>query len=82
VHGGLGGKFLCSQVKAVQQNYFNGYTEFESGYWERDQDIILDPFAWIKLHVKNVNPYDEMDRFATSGPWGGAGIINTILEQW
>jgi hypothetical protein len=79
--------FFTYQVKAVQQNYFNGYTEFESGYWERDRDIILDPFAWIKAHVKNVNPFDEMDYLFTSS--NGGGIImekqltprNYILEE-
>ncbi|MBL7816635.1 MAG: hypothetical protein JNL70_16560 [Saprospiraceae bacterium] len=24
-------------------------------------NIVLDPFAWIKVHVKNVNPFDDRD---------------------
>lgn len=63
--------FFTYQVKAVQQNYFKGYTEFESGYWERDRDIILDPFAWIKVHVKNVNPFDDNDYLFTASKGGG-----------
>jgi hypothetical protein len=26
-----------------------------------NNDIVLDPFAWIKVHVKNVNPFNERD---------------------
>ena len=59
------------QVKAVQQNYYNGYRGFQSGYWERDRDIILDPFAWIKVHVKNVNPFDDNDYLFTASKGGG-----------
>ena len=26
-----------------------------------NNDIVLDPFAWIKVHVKNVNPFNDAD---------------------
>jgi hypothetical protein len=26
-----------------------------------NNDIVLDPFAWIKVHVKNVNPFNDRD---------------------
>ncbi len=26
-----------------------------------NNDIVLDPFAWIKVHVKNVSPFDDRD---------------------
>lgn len=40
-----------------------------------NNDIVLDPFAWIKVHVKNVNPFDDNDRILLGnvvGPSNGA----------
>jgi len=43
---------------------------------ERKQeiDIVMDPYAWIKLHIKNTNPYDINDLFSFSGEWGGGSL--------
>lgn len=30
-------------------------------------DVLLEPYAWIKFHVKNVNPYDENDNIDING---------------
>jgi hypothetical protein len=37
-----------------------------------NNDIVLDPFAWIKVHVKNVNPFDENDKI---GLGNGIGTL-------
>ncbi|MEP7194958.1 MAG: hypothetical protein ABI851_00450 [Saprospiraceae bacterium] len=60
-------------VEAIQPLYFSGGNSMEEGFWNKNRDIILDPYAWIKVHIKNVNPFDENDKMATSGPWGGGG---------
>ncbi len=35
-------------------------------------DIVVDPHAWLELHIKNVNPFDKNDNIRYSGNWGGA----------
>ena len=35
-------------------------------------DIEIQPLAWIKIHVKNVTPFDEFDKIWISGGWSGA----------
>jgi hypothetical protein len=55
-----------------------------------NNDIVLDPFAWIKVHVKNVTPFDENDRIilgnvvgeaTTSGDYVGRGIDLTYINK-
>ena len=36
-------------------------------------DITLDPYSWIRLHVKNIRPFDSQDLVSLAGPWGGGG---------
>ncbi len=40
-----------------------------------NNDIVLDPFAWIKVHVKNVNPFDDNDRIILGN---GISPLNSI----
>ena len=37
-----------------------------SDYKENNLDIVLDPEAYLELHVKNVNPFDNQDRIHSS----------------
>ncbi len=30
-------------------------------------DVVLSPYAWIKVHIKNVNPFDSSDKIILSG---------------
>ena len=34
-------------------------------------DITLDPYSWIRLHVKNIRPFNSQDLVDIAGPWGG-----------
>lgn len=46
-----------------------------------NNDIVLDPFAWIKVHVKNVNPFDDRDSIFLDGIVGtlsGIHIGNNV----
>lgn len=46
-------------------------------------DILLDPYAWIKFHVKNVNPYDENDKILVNNlkPLVGNRVDTFLIEQ-
>jgi len=33
--------------------------------------VQLEPMAWLKLHVKNVNPFNDFDEIDFNSPWGG-----------
>ena len=53
--------------------YFPDDYDMEVGYGYR-RNLVLDPYSWIRVHVKNVNPNNEFDEvFVTSG--GGAICI-------
>ncbi len=55
-------------LKGVADGYYLGESEGTLGTREDPRtDILLDPYAWIKFHVKNVNPYDEYDNIAING---------------
>ena len=40
-------------------------------------DIVLDPHAWLELHIKNDMPVDEGDIISVWGSWGGGGTFST-----
>jgi len=44
-------------------------------------DIVLDPHAWLKLHVKNDMPVDEYDKISVWGSWGGGGDLYELGEE-
>ena len=75
-------------VNATHDNYFepNMITYDGIVYKNRNNiDIVIDPHAWLKLHIKNVNPFDQNDYinvngFITEGPWHGMSIdINPTM---
>jgi hypothetical protein len=41
-----------------------------------NNDIVLDPFAWIKVHVKNVNPFDDKDKIGLGNGIGTLQIFH------
>jgi hypothetical protein len=41
-----------------------------------NNDIVLDPFAWIKVRVKNVNPFDDNDRIILGNVVGDITMIH------
>ncbi len=48
-------------------------------------DIELDPYAWIKFHVKNVNPYDDNDKISINSGFFpqciGSRVDTTFIED-
>ena len=71
--------YFSYQVKVLAPKYFDNNSRMENGYAHRS-DIILDPYAWIKVHVKNVNPFDEKDRIFTSSNGGGGEYFGTNID--
>ena len=50
-------------LKGVADGYYLGESEGTLGTRKDPRtDILLDPMAWIKFHVKNINPFDEYDK--------------------
>lgn len=63
-------------LNAFHDTYFNRgndiygdhiYSKIEN----KNIDIILDPYALLELHIKNVNPFDENDNIRYDGDWSG-----------
>ncbi|NOT36081.1 MAG: hypothetical protein HOP11_01745 [Saprospiraceae bacterium] len=68
-------EYFSYQLRCDYPNYFGIAPKLvATSWWFKDLDLILDPYAWIKVHIKNVNPYDEHDYILTSIE-GGGGII-------
>ena len=67
-------------LKGVSEGYYLGESEGTLGTRKDPRtDILLDPMAWIKFHVKNVNPYDEYDLIYVDRYKPLQGKIDTTL---
>ena len=49
-----------------------------SDYKENNLDIVLDPEAYLELHVKNINPFDNNDNIRYSGFWSGGAAQDNL----
>jgi len=71
-------------LKGVADGYYLGESEGTLGTREDPRtDILLDPYAWIKFHVKNVNPYDDNDEIyiGSSKAIVGSRVDTTFVSQ-
>ena len=46
-----------------------------------NNNIVLDPFAWIKVHVKNVNPFNDRDSILLGNVVGPADGTMTYIGK-
>ncbi len=60
--------FLCSNVKAYgiipyKENYtnYNTVTNVNCSRTSYQSGIRLMPFSWLRIHIKNINPFDDND---------------------
>ena len=67
------------QVEAHSFWYYPETKSMETGYGHR-RNIILDPFGWIKVHLKNVNPFDNKDYLFTSIEGGGGHYYGKEID--
>ncbi|MBK7233867.1 MAG: hypothetical protein IPH93_16795 [Saprospiraceae bacterium] len=49
--------------------------------WTKNLNFVLDPFAWIKVHIKNVNPFDDRDYLFTSSHGGGGDYRGKNIDN-
>ena len=72
-------------VNATHDNYFEPNMITYDGIVYNDKnnvDIVIDPHAWLKLHIKNVNPFDENDLLTSySNPIVGASPENSYGQN-
>ena len=71
-----GNRILISYYIEIRaDNYFSSNRQWiKKGYKTLSHDFTIDPKAWIRVHVKNVNPFDEWDNISTRIANGGGGI--------
>ncbi len=80
-------------------NYIYMFDAIKDGYYElvnpkddflpnreNNMNIILDPLAWLKIHVKNVNPFNDQDYMNINGivnygPWYGRNIDEAFIKE-
>jgi hypothetical protein len=73
------GYFQC-HVKV--HNYYDGRDSGNPFIWSgRENTIhcILDPFGWIRFHVKNVNPVNQLDYIVFGGGKGWGNSTNDYI---
>jgi hypothetical protein len=53
------------RIDAFKGNYSSeGLTTAQSGKTTKNVDFVMRANAWVKFHIKNVNPFDDEDRLA------------------
>ncbi len=50
-----------SEVRGHADMYYDGSANIQRNGNKTKTDLILDPHAWLRIHVKNVNPAGEYD---------------------
>jgi hypothetical protein len=70
------------QCRVTAHNYYDARDSGNPFIWKgRENTIhcIMDPFAWIRFHVKNVNPVNQLDYIVFGGGkgWGNDDITLT-----
>ena len=76
-------------VKAFHDTYFPiSRVPYENIYYKQRnvENIILDPYALLELHIKNVNPFDgndyvNVDDLIYEGPWYGMNVDTLVVKE-
>ena len=63
------------QIYCEENWYYSDEIDMEKGYGHR-LNLVLDPYGWIKVHVKNINPFDNKDYLFTASKGGGEILWN------
>ncbi|MBK7243019.1 MAG: hypothetical protein IPH98_04060 [Saprospiraceae bacterium] len=63
------------QVRTQPYLYYPDEYEMESGYQYKNKELIVEPYSFIRAHIKNVNPFDGEDYiFVAFGGGAGGGV--------
>ncbi len=71
-------------IKAIDPLYFTKITYSINTGKNKGKDLILQPKAWIRYHVKNTKPFDDSDRIKTGfldSPLYGQDINDSFMVQ-
>ena len=72
-------------VKVFADKYYESedYIPSEKKGVASTTELLLDPYAWIKFHVKNINPYDEYDKILVNNlkPVVGSKVDTFLVEE-
>jgi len=49
------------QIRTQPYLYYPDEYEMESGYQYKNKELIVEPYSFIRAHIKNVNPFDDED---------------------
>ncbi len=69
------------EVKAVKENYYPNSITIRHGWVNRDKNIELTPISWLKLHVRNIDPFDENDEVSFRGRLNNGGGGTRLIGQ-
>ena len=61
------------QVRTQPYLYYPDEYEMESGYQYKNKELIVEPYSFIRAHIKNVNPFDDEDYIFVSFDGGSGG---------
>ena len=65
--------FWDYQVRTQPYLYYPDEYEMESGYQYKNKELIVEPYSFIRAHIKNVNPFDDEDYIFVSFDGGSGG---------
>ncbi|MBK9716355.1 MAG: hypothetical protein IPQ02_19405 [Saprospiraceae bacterium] len=65
--------FWDYQVRTEPYLYYPDYKSLESGYQYKNKELIVEPYAFIRAHIKNVNPFDDEDYIFVAFDGGSGG---------
>jgi len=61
------------QVRTQPYLYYPCEYGMESGYQYKNKELIVEPYSFIKAHIKNVNPFDDEDYIFVAFDGGSGG---------
>jgi len=68
------------QVRTQPYLYYPDEYEMESGYQYKNKELIVEPYSFIKAHIKNVNPFDDEDYIFVFAGGDGDGFKGKNLD--
>jgi len=61
------------QVRTQPYLYYPDEYEMESGYQYKNKELIVEPYSFIRAHIRNVNPFDDEDYIFVAFDGGSGG---------
>ncbi len=68
------------QVRTQPYLYYPDYKSLESGYQYKNNELIVEPYSFIRAHIKNVNSFDDEDYIFVFAGGDGDGFKGKNLD--